>query len=211
MTVQKAQENLDLMQEFRQSISDFLEARKAIQKVEREETYFYADEQGVESQIQRLQPRYQEARRRVARRITEATEICNALGVPTVLTITATPMFGGGPAGSSNIFQAAITENLPFDAQVPPQSVLDLIDQAIFACERIIAKQDRTPKKGSLPVVEPPTEAPTTVAPANTESASQIKGKMWDAVIDSLVKHIVRYVIAGVLGLMAFIYHYFFN
>ena len=97
MTVQKAQENLDLMQEFRQSISDFLEARKAIQKVEREETYFYADEQGVESQIQRLQPRYQEARRRVARRITEATEICNALGVPTVLTITATPMFGGGP------------------------------------------------------------------------------------------------------------------
>ena len=34
---------------------------------------------------------------------------------------------------------------------------------------------------------------------------------MWDAVIDSLVKHIVRYVIAGVLGLMAFIYHYFFN
>ena len=211
MKVQKAQESLDIMQEFRQSIFDFLEARKAIQKVERDERYLYADEQAFDSRIQRLQPRYQEARRRVARRIAEATEICDACGVPTVLTITAPPMFGGKPAGSSNIFQAVITENLPFDAQVAPQSVLDLIDQAIFACERTIAKQDRPPKKGRLPVVEPPTEPTTTAAPANTEAANRITGKIWNAVIDSLVKHIVAYVITGALALVAVIYHYFLN
>ena len=215
MKAQKAHENFELMQEFRESMRDFLEARKAIHKVERERddrfTDSYADKQAFESRIQSLQSRYQTARTKVARRIAEATEICETLSVPTVLTISAPPMFGGGPAGSGNVFQAVITENLPFDAQVAPQSVIDLIDQAIFACERVIAKQGGSSRKARLPASERPTAEATITDPADTESSSPIKGKIWNAVIDSLVKHIVGSVMTGVFVLVTFIYYYFFS
>ena len=215
MKPQKAHESLELMQEFRESMRAFLEARKAIQKVEQEHderfTDSYAGEQAFESRIQRLQPRYQAARTRVARRIAEATEICTTLGLPTVLTISAPPMFGGGPASSGNVFQAVITENLPFDAQVAPQSVLDLIDQAVFACERVIAKQGRSSKKARFPASEPASSKATSTAPADTEASSPVKAKIWNAVTDSLVKHIVGYVVAGVIALLALIFHYFFG
>ena len=44
-----------------------------------------------------------------------------------------------------------------------------------------------------------------------TQPSSPVKAKIWNAVTDSLVKHIVGYVVAGVIALLALIFHYFFG
>lgn len=65
----------------------------------------------------------------------EATEIANGYSQPTELKILPPPLIGGY-SHTYNIFEAAIAFDLPFDFELLPQQVFDLVNQTVWAIER---------------------------------------------------------------------------
>ena len=89
--------------------------------------------QGVGDILARLQG----SRTKVARRLADATRITDACGIPSQLKLLPPPLIGGY-GHTLNIYQAALEEKLPFDFELPVQKVTDVVDQTIFACERLV-------------------------------------------------------------------------
>lgn len=127
------------MQEFRQRLLAFYQARQPLLdlKAKSQDMFSQWDEEDLRRQGESLLPALTEARDRVGQLMAEATEIANRYGMPTELQILPPPMIGGY-GHTMNIFEAAIEFQLPFDFELEPRKVVDLVKQTTWAVERDI-------------------------------------------------------------------------
>jgi hypothetical protein len=140
MSSQTAKRNAEFMTNFKTSMQDFLKAKQMLKElktfVERSAGMGFYNENDVNSRGQELLSLYAEARQKVAKNITEATRVSDSVGIPTQLRILPPPLIGGY-SRTLNVYQASIEEELPFDYEVPITQLGDIIDQTIWACERV--------------------------------------------------------------------------
>ena len=143
MTVADAQRRLDHITAFRQQMMEFLELKHKLSELkayaERDYAMSHYDPNQVESKGQELAQRYFDARMKISRGLAEATEITDACGIPSAIQILPPPLLGGY-ARKFNLYQAAIEEELPFNFELAPLKIMDVIDQTVFASERLVAK-----------------------------------------------------------------------
>ena len=125
------------MQEFRQRLFAFYQARQPLLdlKAKSQDMFSQWDEEDLRRQGEGLLPALTEARDRVGQLMAEATEIANRYGMPTELQILPPPLIGGY-GHTMNIFEAAIEFQLPFDFELEPRKVVDLVKQTTVRHER---------------------------------------------------------------------------
>jgi hypothetical protein len=83
----------------------------------------------------RIMAAVHEPRQRIARNIPEVTAVLEANGLPSVWQVYPPPMFGG-LVRSFNVLEAYIDVTLEDDARPNVIHLMDLLDKAIWACER---------------------------------------------------------------------------
>jgi hypothetical protein len=141
MTVAEAERRLETIAAFRQQMMDFLDVKRELLELkayaERDYAMSHFDPNKMESKGQVLTQRYYDARMKISRGLAEATEITDDCGVPSQIQILPPPMIGGY-ARKFNLYQAAIEEQLPFDFELAPLKIMDVIDQTVFASERLV-------------------------------------------------------------------------
>ena len=141
MTVAEAQRRLEYITAFRQQMMAFLDAKREILELksyaERDYAMSHFDPNRVEAKGRELANRYYELRQTVARGIAEATEITHSFAIPSQIQIMP-PRLIGGYSHTLNLYQAAIEEELPHHYELSPIKVMDVIDQTVFASERLI-------------------------------------------------------------------------
>jgi hypothetical protein len=62
----------------------------------------------------------------------------------------------GGYARKFNIYQAALEEELPFKYELPPMKLMDVLDQTIFASERLVTEIQQEESNRPSPLVKVP-------------------------------------------------------
>lgn len=151
MTVEEAQENLQTIQAFRADLQEFLAAKQEFLQLkayaDRDYMMGHYDPNGVETKGRQIIARMYDLRTKVSRRLAEATAITDACGIPSQIKILPPPLLGGY-AHTLNIYQAVLEEQLPHDSNLPLQKVADVVDQTMFACERIV---DEVRRQESIP------------------------------------------------------------
>ena len=129
------------MNEFRADLQEFLLAKREFAELkayaDRDYMMGHFDPNAVEAKGREIMARYQEWRTRVARRLADATSITDACGIPSQIKILPPPLLGGF-THTLNIYQAVLEEKLPYDFELPVQKVADVVDQTVFACERLV-------------------------------------------------------------------------
>ena len=129
------------MQEFRADLQQFLGVKRELQELkgyaDRDYMMGHFDGNAVEAKGRDILVRLQDWRTKVARRLADATSITDACGIPSQIKILPPPLIPGY-SHTLNIYQAVLEEKLPFDFELPVQKVADVVDQTIFACERLV-------------------------------------------------------------------------
>jgi hypothetical protein len=143
MTVAEAEANLETMRDFRADLQEFLQAKRQFLELkayaERDYTMGHFDSNAVEARGREIMARVLEWRAKVARQLADATGITDACGIPSQIKILPPPLIGGY-SPTLNIYQAVLEDALPYDYDLPLQKVADVVDQAVFACERLLSK-----------------------------------------------------------------------
>jgi hypothetical protein len=159
MTVAEAQRRLANIADFRLRMQKFLEVRHELRELkdyaERDYMMSHFDQGKVEAKGQDLLTRYFEARANVARCIAEATETTDSFRIPSQIQIPPPPLVGGY-ARAFNIYQAALEEELPFKYDLPPMKVMDVLDQTVFASERLVTQAQQEEANRPSPLVKVP-------------------------------------------------------
>ena len=131
------------MQEFRADLQQFLQAKRELKQLkeyaDRDYMMGHFDPTAVETKGHEILIRLQDWRMKVARRLAEATTITDACGIPSQIKILPPPLIPGY-SQTLNIYQAALEETLPFDFELRVQKVADVVDQTVFASERLVQK-----------------------------------------------------------------------
>src|ERR1035437_906910 len=151
MTVAEAEAHLQTMLDFRADLQDFLQAKREFLELkayaDRDYMMGHFDQNAVETRGREIMGRLLEWRTKVARRLADATRITDACGIPSQIKILPPPLIGGY-SHTLNIYQAVLEDTLPYDFDLPVQKVADVVDQTVFACERLLSevkKQDIDP------------------------------------------------------------------
>ena len=149
MSVEEYHKQADSMREFRECVIRYAKVMDAIDRLgayvgKRNPDGLLFNDVRVEDFEARLQLEHDAARKEVASRLREATEICLTYALPYMLKITPPPATGGY-IHDKNVFHALIDDDLPYGYQLNPQKVIDIIDQAIIASE--FAAQNPPPKR----------------------------------------------------------------
>jgi hypothetical protein len=84
---------------------------------------------------------YVATRQKYVKAIEQATQIADEYGVPSLFRLSPPPAIGGY-VHTTPIYQSVI-EELPWGATIPPQRLIDAIDQTEGACERQVAIEIR--------------------------------------------------------------------
>ncbi len=131
------------MLDFRADLQEFLHAKRQFLELRAYANGDYMsghfDSNAVETRGREIMARLQEWRTKVARRLSDATGITDACGIPSQIKILPPPLIGGY-SHTLNIYQAVLEDALPYDYDLPLQKVADVVDQTVFACERLLSK-----------------------------------------------------------------------
>jgi len=130
--------DIALLKEFRGHLErvEGLRAKLKQLKQQVEENWMMGmDLNAAENMQKNLDSQLMDFRREVMKRIPDVMNITGRYPLPTVLRIMP-PRLLGGYVHSVNIFQAFVELQLPYDMELDPIKVFDLVDQAIWACER---------------------------------------------------------------------------
>lgn len=149
----KSIRDAETVREFRAFIIRFANARAEAMELRRyfdQETGNHRDP-GVQPRHDRIVGHYGELRQEISSRLQVVTAICHHHSMPYELIITPPPMLGGY-VQSMNVFQAFIELELPHGLEVPPQKVIDLLDQTIYSCENVARHAMENPSSKLKPV-----------------------------------------------------------
>ena len=181
MSAEKLRSKLELMVDFRQRLAAFYEARQPLLDLKaKAQNHFLqsSEEEDFRRRGESYLPALVTARDRVGQLISEATEIADSYVLPTELKILPPPLIPGY-AQSLNVFQAAIEPQLPFDFELQPSKVLDLVNQTIWAIERDLKSEQDKALEEPRPTVAAAKKAGSGIAAAfraifRTETARAI-------------------------------------
>ncbi len=175
LTPERLNQDIRLLHEFRKHLEDFHAKRVKLKQLQEnvERNWMMGMDLNTADAIQKdLMSQLMAARREVGRRIHDVMEIIGRYPLPTVLKIFPPPMLGGY-VSTLNIFQAFIDLQLPHDFELDPNKVFDLVDQAIWACERDLRQfQGTRAERPPDPVNSIAAVEATTVPSATSDSST---------------------------------------
>jgi hypothetical protein len=159
MTVGEAETHLQTMLDFRADLQEFLQAKRQLLELkayaDRDHMMGHFDSNAVETRGREIMERLLEWRTTVARRLADATGITDACGIPSQIKILPPPRIGGY-SHTLNIYQAVLEDSLPYDYDLPLQKVADVVDQTVFACERLLSEVKRQEMDPPSPLAKVP-------------------------------------------------------
>jgi hypothetical protein len=173
-TGERLQADIDLLRDFRARLERFQSQRQNLQRLKDkvEGNWMMGMDLNAAENMQRdLLSQLMGERQEIARRLHDVTEITGRYPLRTQLVIRP-PALIGGYSSTMNLFEAFIQLQLPHDFQMDPIPVYDVVDQAIWSCEREL--RDVEPAKGIAK--SEPAPGPDSQTAQNTGERSVWKG-----------------------------------
>jgi hypothetical protein len=157
LTAARLQADIDLLRDFRARLERFQSHRQKLQQLKQkvEGNWMMGMDLNAAENVQKdLVNELMSERQEIGKRLHDVKEITDRYPLRTELVIMP-PRLIGGYSSKMNLFEAFIQLQLPHDFQMDPIPVYDVVDQAIWACEREL--RDLGPQKAQE-ALEGPTE-----------------------------------------------------
>jgi hypothetical protein len=138
LTAERLQADINLLKDFRARLERFQSHRHNLKQLKDkvESNWMMGMDLNAAENIQKdVLNQLMAERRDIAKHLHDVTEITGRYPLKTQLVIIP-PRLIGGYTSTMNLFEAFIQLQLPHDFQMDPLPVYDVVDQAIWACER---------------------------------------------------------------------------
>jgi hypothetical protein len=152
LTAERLEADISLLQEFRAYLLRFQAHRENLTRLKQkvEGNWMMGMDLNAADNMQRdLVSQLMAERQEIARRLHDITEITGRYPLRTELIILP-PRLIGGYSSKMNLFEAFIQLQLSHDLVIDPLQVYDVVDQAIWACERQL-KESGPPRPADKP------------------------------------------------------------
>lgn len=130
LTRERLSQDIALLHTFRSYLEEFHSKRVKLKQLQDDVEQYLIGHNAAEAMKNDLMTKLMASRREVGRRIPDVMEITSRYPLPTVLKIMPPPLLGGY-VSTGNVFQAFIELRLPYDFELDPIRVFDIVDQAV--------------------------------------------------------------------------------